>query len=214
MARPVQANAERTRSRILTSASRLFSDKGQGKTSMREIAREAGVTQATVHHYFGSKDDLHAAATAAMYAELGKLRDSLIGLLDGSPDLSTVVDRAMRASFKFAREHQGAVRMAFREVIDNHGLPLPQVDQLSMMLGDAVPTFSALTQLSPARVRFVLQSLVFLIVRYAIGTPGEYALVVDGKHNRRKRHDERHVEALATELVGLAQTMLGLTPSD
>ncbi len=210
MARPVQANAERTRSRILASASQLFSDKGTGNTSMREIARQAGVTQATVHHYFGSKDDLHAAAVTAMYGELGQLRANLIGLLDGNPDVSTVVGRAVRTAFKFAREHRAAVRMSFRDVIDSHEMPHPQVDQASAMMRDAVPALMALTDLPAERIRFTLQSMVFLIVRYALGTAGEYALIVDGKHHRRKRYDERHVEALADELARTAQRMLGL----
>lgn len=51
-----------TRDRILISARELFSRKGIGKTSIRAIAADAGVDSALVHHYFGTKEQLFAAA--------------------------------------------------------------------------------------------------------------------------------------------------------
>lgn len=51
-----------TRDRILTSARNLFARKGIDKTSIREVARDAGVDPALVHHYFGTKTQLFAAA--------------------------------------------------------------------------------------------------------------------------------------------------------
>lgn len=40
----------------------MFAERGYDKTSVRGIAKVAGVDPALVHHYFGSKDDLFAAA--------------------------------------------------------------------------------------------------------------------------------------------------------
>jgi AcrR family transcriptional regulator len=51
-----------TRERILTSARNLFSRNGIDKTSIRAIAADAGVDPALVHHYFGTKTQLFAAA--------------------------------------------------------------------------------------------------------------------------------------------------------
>jgi AcrR family transcriptional regulator len=51
-----------TRERILVSARELFSRNGIGKTSIRAIATDAGVDSALVHHYFGTKEQLFAAA--------------------------------------------------------------------------------------------------------------------------------------------------------
>ncbi|MGW0563434.1 TetR/AcrR family transcriptional regulator [Streptomyces sp. NPDC003016] len=50
------------RERILQSARDEFSERGYDKTSMRGIAKAAGVDAALVHHYFGTKDDVFAAA--------------------------------------------------------------------------------------------------------------------------------------------------------
>jgi AcrR family transcriptional regulator len=51
-----------TRDRILTSARELFARNGIDKTSIRSIAASAGVDAALVHHYFGTKQQLFAAA--------------------------------------------------------------------------------------------------------------------------------------------------------
>ncbi|MGV0814864.1 TetR family transcriptional regulator [Mycolicibacterium boenickei] len=50
------------RERILTSARELFARNGIDKTSIRAIAAAAGVDPALVHHYFGTKTQLFAAA--------------------------------------------------------------------------------------------------------------------------------------------------------
>ncbi|MDT7764951.1 MAG: hypothetical protein QOC63_4371 [Mycobacterium sp.] len=51
-----------TRARILECARDLFARNGIDKTSIRAIARDAGVDPALVHHYFGTKTELFAAA--------------------------------------------------------------------------------------------------------------------------------------------------------
>ena len=51
-----------TRDRILSSARELFARNGIDKTSIRAIAASAGVDAALVHHYFGTKQQLFAAA--------------------------------------------------------------------------------------------------------------------------------------------------------
>jgi AcrR family transcriptional regulator len=51
-----------TRERILASARELFARNGIGNTSIRAVAAAAGVDSALVHHYFGTKEKLFAAA--------------------------------------------------------------------------------------------------------------------------------------------------------
>ncbi|MDI3406836.1 TetR/AcrR family transcriptional regulator [Streptomyces cavernicola] len=50
------------RERILEAARSEFAARGYDKTSVRGIAKVAGVDAALVHHYFGSKDEVFAAA--------------------------------------------------------------------------------------------------------------------------------------------------------
>ncbi|MFE4870096.1 TetR family transcriptional regulator [Streptomyces sp. NPDC056682] len=51
-----------TRERILAAARAEFSGRGYDKTSVRGIAKAAGVDAALVHHYFGTKEEVFAAA--------------------------------------------------------------------------------------------------------------------------------------------------------
>jgi AcrR family transcriptional regulator len=51
-----------TRERILDNARALFARNGISNTSIRAVAAAAGVDSALVHHYFGTKEKLFAAA--------------------------------------------------------------------------------------------------------------------------------------------------------
>ncbi|MEU9301452.1 TetR family transcriptional regulator [Streptomyces sp. NPDC048269] len=63
--RPRQDEADEgpgTQERIRLAARSEFAARGYDKTSVRGVAKAAGVDPALVHHYFGSKEDLFAAA--------------------------------------------------------------------------------------------------------------------------------------------------------
>lgn len=51
-----------TRDQILAAARALFAEQGYDGTTIRGIAAEAGVNPALIHHFFGSKDQVFAAA--------------------------------------------------------------------------------------------------------------------------------------------------------
>ncbi|MCW2773719.1 MAG: hypothetical protein JWN91_2045 [Nocardioides sp.] len=84
--------AEQTRRAIVDSAMRLFRDKGYGKTTMRAIASEAGVSLGNAYYYFGSKEHLiqafydqmqeqHAEAAGAVLARETTFARRLEGVL-------------------------------------------------------------------------------------------------------------------------------------
>jgi AcrR family transcriptional regulator len=56
------AGSSDNRDRILASARELFARNGIDRTSIRAVAAGAGVDAALVHHYFGTKQQLFAAA--------------------------------------------------------------------------------------------------------------------------------------------------------
>ncbi|MBB4713486.1 TetR/AcrR family transcriptional regulator [Streptomyces luteogriseus] len=60
--RPPRTESADTRDRILTAARDEFSERGYEKTSVRGIAKSAGVDPALVHHYFGTKEQVFEAA--------------------------------------------------------------------------------------------------------------------------------------------------------
>ncbi|MFJ3225875.1 TetR family transcriptional regulator [Streptomyces sp. NPDC086783] len=57
-----------TREVILAAAREEFSERGYEKTSVRGIAKTAGVDPALVHHYFGTKEQVFEAAVAVAFA--------------------------------------------------------------------------------------------------------------------------------------------------
>ncbi|MFJ9818900.1 TetR family transcriptional regulator [Streptomyces sp. NPDC101151] len=66
--RPPRAESADTRDRILTAAREEFSERGYEKTSVRGIAKAAGVDSALVHHYFGTKEQVFEAAIEVAFA--------------------------------------------------------------------------------------------------------------------------------------------------
>ena len=65
----VETKGERTRRRLLEIAIDKFGERGYRATSVSEIAREAGLTQAAAYAYFSSKEDLFDAAVDADAAD-------------------------------------------------------------------------------------------------------------------------------------------------
>ncbi|MGW2117331.1 TetR/AcrR family transcriptional regulator [Streptomyces zhihengii] len=68
--RPARTSADEgpgARERILLAARAEFAERGYDRTTMRGIARAAGVDAALVHHYFGTKDDVFAASVEVSF---------------------------------------------------------------------------------------------------------------------------------------------------
>lgn len=103
-----ETKGERTRRRLLEIAIERFGERGYRATSVSEIAREAGLTQAAVYAYFDSKDALFDAAVDADAAQaiadatdraegtdarqlVPMLLILLLGSLDGHPLLKRVL---------------------------------------------------------------------------------------------------------------------------
>jgi AcrR family transcriptional regulator len=59
--RPVAGNAEETRRRVQNAALRHFGTHGYTQTTVKAVARDAGLTSAAVYHYAPSKRDLFVA---------------------------------------------------------------------------------------------------------------------------------------------------------
>ncbi|TQE15726.1 TetR/AcrR family transcriptional regulator [Streptomyces ipomoeae] len=82
--RAESADTPATRDRILAAAREEFSERGYDKTSVRGIAKAAGVDSALVHHYFGTKEQMFEAAVEVAFSPVLVVRDSVLeGPLDG-----------------------------------------------------------------------------------------------------------------------------------
>jgi AcrR family transcriptional regulator len=72
-----------TREAILDAARESFAELGFSDTSVRAVAARAGVDQALVHHYFGNKDGLFAAAMELPFDPAAVAPALLEGGVDG-----------------------------------------------------------------------------------------------------------------------------------
>jgi AcrR family transcriptional regulator len=92
--RPPRTESADTRDRILSAAREVFSERGYEKTSVRGIAKAAGVDSALVHHYFGTKEQVFEAAVEVAFAPALRSRDTV---LDGP--LDSIGERLTRMIF-------------------------------------------------------------------------------------------------------------------
>jgi AcrR family transcriptional regulator len=72
------------RDRILTAARNEFAERGYDKTSIRGIARAAGVDPALVHHYFGTKEQVFAAAIEMIFGPAMHIPEVIQGSREGA----------------------------------------------------------------------------------------------------------------------------------
>jgi AcrR family transcriptional regulator len=118
LGRPVGAVGGQTRQRILAATMRCVAELGYSRTTIRQIARTAGVTSANLYNYFPNKAELVAAAIAAR-AEIalprlrsaaqrpGSTVDRIEAVLDESGNLMR--EHPDLATFEWAIRAQNAV---------------------------------------------------------------------------------------------------------
>jgi AcrR family transcriptional regulator len=205
MARPINADADATRRRILESAVRLFAESGPTGASIRSIAKGADVSLAMVHHYFGTKDELLDACIDSMYARLGALREELETALGSGGDLGVLVDRAIRTCYRFAKSEQLAVRLLLRTVAENGELDGSRRDAVQAPFLARVSELLGNTLGRPAReLRLPLQSVVMLTARYSVSTERELQLFT-GQSRNAEAAVEDHLVEVASALLGVTR---------
>lgn len=81
--RPAGPPTGETRDRILAAAREEFAALGYDGTSVRSIGKAAGVDSALVHHYFGTKEQVFAAAVQVSFAPAVDMPEEVTA---GGPD--------------------------------------------------------------------------------------------------------------------------------
>ena len=213
MSRPIHADADQTRNRILESATVLFAERGVGQTSVRDIAGKANVSLAMVSHYFGGKDGLYDACVQAMFAELGSMREILATELEldseKSAPLGELFVLAVHVMFRFACDHRTAIRLLIRDAVST-GEVSPTGRKMLLETMKMITEALSMRIGRPANeLRLPLQSIVFLIARYAAQAESELCIVA-GFPVKEKEKARAAVEA---HLVEVALGLLGMNAS-
>ena len=85
MARRTREDAAATREQLLDAAERVFRDRGVTRTSLAEVAAEAGVTRGAVYWHFRDKADLFTAMCQRATSPLDTLAERASEANGGSP---------------------------------------------------------------------------------------------------------------------------------
>jgi len=133
-----QSGATKTRKdRIMDAALRIFAEKGFQNATITEISKEAGVSEATIYEYFGTKEDLLFAIPERIsnqtYEETskvlpyikgveGKMRAMLLSyfqLYESNPDYSALVLLQLMSNKRFRETPaHAAIRRSAHRLLD------------------------------------------------------------------------------------------------
>jgi TetR/AcrR family transcriptional regulator, acrAB operon repressor len=85
MVRRTKEEALETRNRILDAAERVFFEKGVSRTSLADIAHEAGVTRGAIYWHFANKGDLFTAMFDRSLLPLDELVEASLDTKEPDP---------------------------------------------------------------------------------------------------------------------------------
>ena len=109
-----QEESERTRTRILDRAERLFARRGYRGVSVRELSRACGVRPFTIQHHFGSKPKLYQAVLSRWDEEILRRVGAIIATDD---DFAATVERVVEELFDFFVEKRSWVTLSVRAAL-------------------------------------------------------------------------------------------------
>lgn len=123
---------ERNQRRIEAAALRAFTRKGYHGTSVRDIAREAGVSIGNLYNYYRTKEELFIAVVTRYEARIDELRQKALGPIEDA----------------FSPRELGRLARGIREIVyDNPDYwRLMYIDVIEFSSRHFAPTFRSLAQ--------------------------------------------------------------------
>lgn len=121
---PVTPRGERTRQAILDAAYHLFISQGFHATSMRQIARDAGVALGGIYNHFSSKEEIfdHVLLDRHPYRQIFEVLETIPG-----DDLETFVHRAVETAMEVIGRRPDFIKLAFIELSEFQGKHAPHL---------------------------------------------------------------------------------------
>lgn len=110
LGRPVGASGEETRRRIIAATMKCVAESGYAKATIREIARMAEVTSASLYNYFPNKSELIKATIAARTdTAMPRLR----GAAEGPGDIVDRIEAVLDECGQLMREYPDLAAFEF-----------------------------------------------------------------------------------------------------
>lgn len=138
--RPIlpRTDGEASRQRLMQAGLRLFAHKGFAPTSIRELARAAGVNVAAISYYFGDKAGLYRAV---FFAPCGNADEDVARVSDPCLSLADALDGFFLPFLDpmcLAEEGRLGVKLRMREMLEPTGLLAQEIREGIQPMHDAL----------------------------------------------------------------------------
>lgn len=133
---PSQERSKEMVSSILDSAKRLIGRHGYDAVSMREIAREAGISPASIYQYFDDKNAILTELASRYYDMTFRMTTALLARVQSMDDLESLLGEAVQAIHRYFSSDADGVAV-WTAVIASNALQ-------TMDLSDCVKTAQAI----------------------------------------------------------------------
>jgi len=197
-----ETKKKKTRQAIMDAAIRLFSEKGFEKTSVDELAKEAGVGKSTIYGYFHTKNEIFLAfcedQVDFVFTDLAQKRDPDASLQEQLLTLFMGQFRYVTKNFNFGR-------ILAREMVFPKELTIEKSNDLSERYLSALGEI-----LTKAILRGELRDDLELL--YISGHFYAFYLLVLSAWYERRFQSEQEIEHALQKL--LRQAMEGLAPGN
>ena len=188
MGRRADLTPEQTRSRLVATASLMFSERGYDAVSIRDIARGAGVGSSVIAYHFSDKNGLRKEVVRGHFDRLREVQDLLSAL--SPPEL-------IQVAWIELYKRRDAVRMLYWEVVRHGGLDSELLRSFRQTVAEA---FEGAGE---AQVDLRVRSMAYLLSRYALNDEREL-MRVTGTHTPSAAHQAviKHLRAVGGRIFG------------
>ncbi len=196
---------EQTRAVILNSALDLLQEHGYEKTTMRAIAKRAGVSLGNAYHYFGSKEHMIQAFYHRLHEEhLAAVRPALARETTFKARLLAV----MRLKISTLAPYHEFAGVLFKTAADPHSPLNPFANESAPVRRDSIELFEELVRETKARIPEELRKeLPYLLWLYHMGVILFWIHDSSPKRARTYRLIDQTVDLL-DKLISLASNPL------
>jgi AcrR family transcriptional regulator len=176
------SKAEETRSRILDAALTLFRKHGFEKTTMRDIATEAGVATGAAYYYYRTKEDLVMAFYLRADEEAGA---EFAKVIASTKDLKKRIRGIIEAKFAQFASHRALLTALLRAGIDPRDRLSPFGEETKVVRDDNISWYARAVEGSDVTIpKDLAPELPRLLWLYHMGLI--YYWIVDDSPGQRK----------------------------
>ncbi|WP_319483250.1 TetR/AcrR family transcriptional regulator [uncultured Cohaesibacter sp.] len=110
-----------TKEKVIRAAEELISRYGYSRTSMTDVARQAGLSRQTVYAVFANKEDLYAETAYYVFKQhLAKVREGITHCSSLRDQLQIYFEHMVIGPFLFLQKHPEAKTLWADESMNNH----------------------------------------------------------------------------------------------